>query len=193
MLEGIKDTARDRGAQTSKLTFLGRASNQTAMIVMMPTTVTMTPTATGLESTPTSLPDDQEIASAATIRVPTQGIIDFDCGRISMNRQVVTLGTSSWGFDVSCMMDYIGPGVDIAGMTAYTFGDCIKACAMFNKFARNNTCLGVFFNANLTTSIPMHNANCFLKSYLPQMSAERDLAAAASLGSSPQFMKRDED
>jgi hypothetical protein len=126
-------------------------------------------------------------AAEALIKVPTQGIIDFDCGRISMNRQVVTLGTKSWGFDVQCMMDYVGPGVDIAGMTAYSFGDCIKACAMFNKFARNNTCLGVFFNANLTTSLPMWNGNCFLKSYLPQMSPERDLAAAASLGSSPQF------
>ncbi|KAH6617196.1 hypothetical protein F5144DRAFT_596250 [Chaetomium tenue] len=144
---------------------------------------------------PTSTPaaEDQNTASDTIIRVPTRGVIDFDCGRISMNRQVVTLGTASWGFDVNCMMDYIGPGVDLAGMTAYTFGDCIRACAMFNKFARNNTCLGVFFSANLTTSLPMHNANCFLKSYLPQMSPERDLAAAASLGSSPQFMKRGED
>jgi hypothetical protein len=159
------------------------------MIVMMPTTVTMTPTNTN-EPTPTPTPGpDMEGTGAAEalIKVPTQGIIDFDCGRISMNRQVVTLGTKSWGFDVQCMMDYVGPGVDIAGMTAYSFGDCIKACAMFNKFARNNTCLGVFFNANLTTSLPMWNGNCFLKSYLPQMSPERDLAAAASLGSSPQF------
>jgi hypothetical protein len=161
------------------------------MIVMMPTTITMMPTATAAEPTSTPTAEDQNIASDTTIRVPTRGIIDFDCGRISMNRQVVTLGTASWGFDVNCMMDYIGPGVDLAGMTAYTFGDCIRACAMFNKFARNNTCLGVFFSANLTTSLPMHNANCFLKSYLPQMSPERDLAAAASLGSSPQFMKRD--
>jgi hypothetical protein len=163
------------------------------MIVMMPTTITMMPTATAAEPTSTATAEDQNTPFDATIRVPTRGIIDFDCGRISMNRQVVTLGTASWGFDVNCMMDYIGPGVDLAGMTAYTFGDCIRACAMFNKFARNNTCLGVFFSANLTTSLPMHNANCFLKSYLPQMSPERDLAAAASLGSSPQFMKRDEE
>lgn len=104
-----------------------------------------------------------------------------------MKRQLVTLGTLSWGFDVNCMMDYVSPGVNLAGMTAYTFGDCIRACAMFNNFARNNTCMGVFFNANLTTSLPMFNGNCFLKSYLPQMSPERDLAAAASLGLSPQF------
>jgi hypothetical protein len=155
---------------------------------MMPTTITMTPAATGAESAPTPTDGVQETAFFSGIKVPTQGILDFDCGRISMSRQVVTLGTSSWGFDVHCMMDYLGPGVDIAGMTAYNFGDCITACAMFNKFARNNTCLGVFFNANLTTSLPMHNGNCFLKAYLPQMSAEMNLAAAASLGSSPQFM-----
>ncbi|KAK4126919.1 hypothetical protein N657DRAFT_640789 [Parathielavia appendiculata] len=157
---------------------------------MMPTTVTMTPTSTNSPAPPTPTTADVEgtaAAASAIIKVPTQGIIDFDCGRISMNRQVVTLGTVTWGFDVQCMMDYVGPGVDLAGMTAYAFGDCLRACAMFNKFARNNTCLGVFFNANLTTSLPMHNANCFLKSYLPQMSPERDLAAAASLGSSPQF------
>ncbi|KAG7286430.1 hypothetical protein NEMBOFW57_008740 [Staphylotrichum longicolle] len=132
-------------------------------------------------------PEIQQPVSAAAITVPTQGVLDFDCGRISMKRQLVTLGTLSWGFDVNCMMDYVSPGVNLAGMTAYTFGDCIRACAMFNNFARNNTCMGVFFNANLTTSLPMFNGNCFLKSYLPQMSPERDLAAAASLGSAPQF------
>lgn len=88
------------------------------------------------------------------------------------------------------MMDYVGPGVDVAGMTAYTFSDCLRACAMFNRFARNNTCLGVFFSANLTTSLPMYGGNCFLKSYLPSMSAEKDLAAAAALVEAPQFMKR---
>ncbi|KAK4150656.1 hypothetical protein C8A00DRAFT_17857 [Chaetomidium leptoderma] len=150
----------------------------------------MTPTA-GVpgSTTPTATPEVQGTeASAASIKVPTRGILDFDCGRISMNRQVVTLGTSSWGFDVNCMMNYIGPGVDIAGMTAYSFDDCIGACAVFNQFARNNTCLGVFFNANLTTSLPMHHGNCFLKAYLPQMSPEQDLAAAASLAYSPQFI-----
>jgi hypothetical protein len=169
------------------------------MIVMMPTTITMTPT-NGIpgptpKSTPTPTPtstatpgpEAQGNATDALIKVPTQGVLDFDCGKMSMSRQLVTLGSFSWGFDVHCMMDYVGPGVDLAGMTAYSFGDCIKACAMFNNFARNNTCLGVFFNANLTTSLPMFDGNCFLKSYLPQMSPERDLAAAASLASSPQF------
>lgn len=179
------------------------------MIVMMPTTITMmmmptagipgptpktTPTPTSTSSpnststsSSTSTADVQGKAADAIIKVPTQGVVEFDCGKISMSRQLVTLGTLSWGFDVNCMMDYAGPGVDLAGMTAYSFGDCIRACAMFNNFARNNTCLGVFFNANLTTSLPMNNGNCFLKSYLPQMSPEMDLAAAASLASSPLF------
>ncbi len=159
------------------------------MIVMMPTTVTMTPSggSSSPTSTPTPAPEPQTSAATAIIKVPTQGIIDFDCSRLSMNRQAITLGTLSWGFDVNCMMAYIGPGVDIAGMTTYTFNDCLRACAMFNMFARNNTCVGVFFNANLTTSLPMFNGNCFLKSYLPQMSPVRDLAAAASLGASPQL------
>ncbi|AEO64443.1 uncharacterized protein THITE_32223, partial [Thermothielavioides terrestris NRRL 8126] len=129
-------------------------------------------------------------ATEDTIKVPTQGIIDFDCGRISTSRQVVTLGALSWGFDVSCMMDYVGPGIDIVGMTAYTFDDCIRACAMLNNFARNNTCLGVFFNANLTTSLPANHGNCFLKAYLPQMTAQPDLAAAAALVYSPRFMNQ---
>ncbi len=173
------------------------------MIVMMPTTITMMPTSGILVPTPkssatptptptptstsTSTAETQSQAANAAIKVPTQGVLDFDCGKMSMKRQLVTLGASSWGFDVNCMMDFVGPGVDLAGMTVYSFGDCIKACAMFNNFARNNTCLGVFFNANLTTSLPMFDGNCFLKAYLPQMSPERDLAAAASLVSSPTF------
>lgn len=127
-------------------------------------------------------------AAAASITVPTRGIIDFDCGRVSMNRQVVTLGTTSWGFDVNCMMDYAGgAGVDITGVTAYAFDDCVRACALFNKYARNNTCLGVHFSANLTAMLPRRHANCFLKAYLPTMSPVMELGAAASLAYSPQF------
>ncbi|KAK4145630.1 uncharacterized protein C8A04DRAFT_26630 [Dichotomopilus funicola] len=181
-----------------------RTSNaDNPMIVMMPTTIMMPSTAVVANpttspspppaQTPTTNDDDTNIdgsTSAFTpIKVPTQGILDFDCGRLSTNRQLITLGTATWGFDVQCMMDYIGPGVDVAGMTAYTFGDCLRACAMFNRFARNNTCLGVFFSANLTTSLPMYGGNCFLKGYLPSMSAEKDLAAAAALVEAPQFMK----
>ncbi|KAL1843123.1 hypothetical protein VTJ49DRAFT_3070 [Mycothermus thermophilus] len=180
------------------------AANQNPTIVMMPTTVTMMPpdmpTATAGEtaaspnsssntastaSTPSPTPDTVQ---AAAIRVPTEGVIDFPCGRMSRDRQMVTLGTATWGFDVHCMMDYAAPGIDIAGMTAYSFGDCIRACAMLNRFARNNTCVGVFFSANLTTSLPRHGANCFLKSSLSEMTVHEDLAAAASLASAPQFM-----
>ncbi|KAK4165656.1 hypothetical protein QBC43DRAFT_260060 [Cladorrhinum sp. PSN259] len=147
-----------------------------------PQTTTPSPT------TPPNLPDLKGTATAlAAISVPTTGVIDFDCGTIANNRQVVTLGTKSWGFDVQCMMDYLGPGVDITGMTVYRFEDCIKACAIYNKVARNNTCLGVHFNANLTTILPKVHGNCWLKAYLPQMSAELNLAAVASLVYSPQF------
>ncbi|KAH6617710.1 hypothetical protein B0J18DRAFT_492694 [Chaetomium sp. MPI-SDFR-AT-0129] len=183
-----------------------RTSNaDNPMIVMMPTTIMMPSTAVVAnpttspappsQPTQTPTPNDDDTntdgptSSLSVIKVPTQGILDFDCGRLSTNRQLITLGTATWGFDVQCMMDYLGPGVDVAGMTAYTFGDCLRACAMFNRFARNNTCLGVFFSANLTTSLPMYGGNCFLKGYLPAMSAEKDLAAAAALVEAPEFMK----
>lgn len=137
---------------------------------------------------PTEVPNLRGTATAlAAISVPTSGLIDFDCGRVANNRQVVTLGTKSWGFDVQCMMDYLGPGVDITGTTAYRFEDCIKACAIYNKIARNNTCLGVHFNANLTAILPRLHGNCWLKAYLPQMTAELNLAAVAALVTSPQF------
>ncbi|KAK3991513.1 hypothetical protein QBC44DRAFT_349153 [Cladorrhinum sp. PSN332] len=144
-----------------------------------------TPTAA---ATPTAPPDLRGTATAlAAISVPTTGLLDFDCGQVANNRQVVTLGTKSWGFDVQCMVDYLGPEVDITGMTAYRFEDCIKACAIYNKIARNNTCLGVHFNANLTTILPKVHGNCWLKAYLPQVTAELNLAAVASLVYSPQF------
>ncbi|KAK4225754.1 hypothetical protein QBC38DRAFT_501027 [Podospora fimiseda] len=125
--------------------------------------------------------------TAASITVPTTGLLDFDCAQVANNRQVVTLGTKSWGFDVQCMVDYLGPGVDLTGMTTYRFEDCIRACAIYNKIARNNTCLGVHFNANLTTILPRVHGNCWLKAYLPQVTAELNLAAVASLVYSPQF------
>ncbi|GAB1316155.1 Apple domain-containing protein [Madurella fahalii] len=164
-----------------------REAASDATVSMATTTIMMIPTSGGSGLGPTPTSEAGGITAAVAITVPRRGVISFDCGRISMNRQVVTFGTSSWGFDVSCMMDYIGPGVDITAMTTYSFDDCIGACAMFNKFSRNNTCVGVHFNANLTTVLPMHHGNCFLKSYLPRMSAVQDLAAVASLAYSPQF------
>ncbi|KAK4199257.1 hypothetical protein QBC40DRAFT_340651 [Triangularia verruculosa] len=143
-------------------------------------TVTITPTATSLFSpTPTAL---------EAITVPRLGLLDFDCGRMALSRQIITLGSNSWSFDVNCMMDVKGVGVDLTGMTSYTFEDCIKACAIYNNMARNNTCVGVGFSANLTTILPKVGGNCWLKGWLPEMSPEMNLGAVGVLVSSPKFM-----
>lgn len=155
--------------------------------IFMPT-ITVAPGGAGGNPTATAAPDLRATATAlAAITVPTSGLLDFDCGRVAMNRQVITLGKFSWGFDVSCMMDLIGPGIDLTGMTTYTFDDCIRACAIFNKQARNNTCVAVHFNANLTTILPRVHGNCWLKGYIPAMSAEMNLAAVATLAFQPKF------
>ncbi|KAK0615589.1 hypothetical protein B0T17DRAFT_510177 [Bombardia bombarda] len=118
--------------------------------------------------------------------VPTEGLLDFDCPQTAKSRQIVNLGSSPWGFEVKCKSDYIGSNIDIAGMTTYSFTDCITACALFNSFAGNNTCVGVYFNGNLTALLPDHHGNCFLKSYLPTPSLDLgSLSATASLVSSP--------
>ncbi|KAK4187429.1 hypothetical protein QBC35DRAFT_498775 [Podospora australis] len=169
---------------------VANARREAACQTILIPTVTVTPGPGGVSRTPTATiaPDLAGTPTAlAAISVPTTGLLDFDCGRIAMNRQVITLGKFSWGFDVNCMMDFIGPGVDLTGMTTYTFDDCIRACAIFNKQARNNTCVGVHFNANLTTILPKVHGNCWLKGYLPVMSPEMDLAAVATLAFQPKF------
>ncbi|KAK0671949.1 hypothetical protein QBC41DRAFT_383968 [Cercophora samala] len=147
----------------------------------LPTTITITspPTPTSTTSTTTPL---------EAITVPRLGLLDFDCGRVALSRQIITLGTNSWSFDVNCMMDFRGVGVDLTGMTSYTFEDCIRACAIYNNMARNNTCVGVGFSANLTTILPRVGGNCWLKGYLPEMSPEMNLGAVAVVVSGPKFM-----
>lgn len=143
----------------------------------LPTTVTIT-----------SPPSPTQTTGPEAITVPRLGLLDFDCGRIAISRQIITLGTNSWSFDVNCMMDFKGVGVDLTGMTSYTFEDCIKACAIYNNIARNNTCVGVGFSANLTTILPKVGGNCWLKGYLPEMSPEMNLGAVAVVVSGPKFM-----
>ncbi|KAK4654439.1 hypothetical protein QC762_403760 [Podospora pseudocomata] len=143
----------------------------------LPTTVTIT-----------SPPSPTQTTGPEAITVPRLGLLDFDCGRIALSRQIITLGTNSWSFDVNCMMDFKGVGVDLTGMTSYTFEDCIKACAIYNNIARNNTCVGVGFSANLTTILPKVGGNCWLKGYLPEMSPEMNLGAVAVVVSGPKFM-----
>ncbi|KAK0744321.1 hypothetical protein B0T21DRAFT_380643 [Apiosordaria backusii] len=161
------------------------ARRESACPVILPPSPTVTITSS-LPPSPTSL--DPTPTALEAITVPRLGLIDFDCGRVALSRQIITLGTNSWSFDVNCMMDFVGPGVDLTGMTSYTFEDCIKACAIYNNMARNNTCVGVHFNANLTRIVPRVGGNCWLKGYLPGMSPEMDIAAVAVLVSSPKFM-----
>ncbi|KAK4175090.1 hypothetical protein QBC36DRAFT_190718 [Triangularia setosa] len=169
------------GGGVAGTTAVANARRESALCpILPPLTVTIT---SPLSSPPTPTPTALE-----AITVPRLGLLDFDCGRVALSRQIITLGTNSWSFDVNCMMDFKGPGVDLTGMTSYTFEDCIRACAIYNNMARNNTCVGVGFSANLTTILPRVGGNCWLKGYLPGMSPEMDLAAVAVVVSGPKFM-----
>ncbi|KAL8784183.1 MAG: hypothetical protein Q9195_009151 [Heterodermia aff. obscurata] len=73
-----------------------------------------------------------------------------------------TIHTSFTGqnFRIRCGVD-VTDGPDLLAILEYTVEDCIDACGNYNS--ESSTCQAVTFNANLTSSIPGRDGNCFLK------------------------------
>ena len=72
--------------------------------------------------------------------------------------------------------DGIGTIKDIAGIVAYSFSDCMDACAEMNEFNQvnlrlnlgpnlgpNTLCQGVTFSANMSQFYSNRRSNCYLK------------------------------
>ena len=56
------------------------------------------------------------------------------------------------------------PGPDIIAVVTYTYTDCAKACASYNRNVGRTSCKGVVFNADMTSSVAGNYGTCFLKS-----------------------------
>lgn len=76
-------------------------------------------------------------SSTQTVLVVPTGVVALDCAGLGAN-QVMTLGSQSWTFSVSCETDYVGN--DFGGIIAYSFHDCLMACAAHNYFSGSNVC-----------------------------------------------------
>lgn len=75
-------------------------------------------------------------SSETGLVVPT-GVVALDCVGLGVD-QVMTLGSQAWRFSVSCETDYDGD--DFGGVIAYSFHDCLLACAAHNYFSGSNAC-----------------------------------------------------
>ncbi|RYC62240.1 hypothetical protein CHU98_g3958 [Xylaria longipes] len=123
-------------------------SKNTGEVAVVTTTVTAAAAATGL-ATSTSGP----------LVVPT-GVVKLDCPGLTADI-AISLGADSWGFTPACGIDYSGS--DFGAVIAYSFQDCLQACAAHNHFSGNDECMAITFKANQTSSVPKDYGNCWLK------------------------------
>ncbi|KAI0521430.1 hypothetical protein F5B22DRAFT_596797 [Xylaria bambusicola] len=139
------------------------------------TTVTATVTATGSPSSTTGI-----------IVVPT-GMVKLDCPGGLDNDMAITLGDKSWTFKPTCDVDYSGG--DFGAVIAYSFHDCLQACAAHNSFSGKDECTAITYRTDQTKYIPSNYGNCWLKrgdnptAYLSN-TASTDPVAGAVLKSS---------
>ena len=76
----------------------------------------------------------------------------------------LVLSTSKNSFNIHCDTDYIQGSADFMILIAFTFEDCIAACASYNQkvptLHPNSTCYGVSFDVDVREN---EGPNCFLK------------------------------
>jgi len=125
-------------------------------------TVTVTITTTPIGRAATSLTSSAGSTATSSAIVAPTGVLALDCpGLNSEGEQVVTLGTRSWRFTVTCGTDHVG--YDIGAVIVYSFRDCLQACAAHNHFSGEDRCVAVEFNANMTPAISQDYGDCWLK------------------------------
>lgn len=72
-------------------------------------------------------------------------------------------------FKTECATDYYLQQIDLISTVAYSFENCVRACAAMNSYiertpVKNATCIAVVFNANMLGNVDLHGGNCWLKS-----------------------------
>ncbi|KAK4442641.1 hypothetical protein QBC34DRAFT_479876 [Podospora aff. communis PSN243] len=106
-------------------------------------TVTVTVVTAGAVPT-TILPATATLAGR--VAVPTVGILPLDCPRLSGTTVDVDAQAR---FAMQCGVDLARSGEDTLAFTAYTAGDCLRACASLNRNNGGRECKGVVFNADM--------------------------------------------
>ena len=110
---------------------------------------------------------DDKPTSTSSSRVqppPTEGVLALDCPDLTDTIQALKLGDTTYKFRVTCGVNHAkgGGAEDMIVIPAYSFNDCITACASFNELGGiDKTCVMAHFNANIMTET---GGNCWLKS-----------------------------
>ncbi|KAK4159310.1 hypothetical protein QBC43DRAFT_373922 [Cladorrhinum sp. PSN259] len=103
------------------------------------------------------------VTQAASTGLPT--VLALDCPSPVNPSPTVKLegplGKPVTSFQMNCGMD--NAGFDIVNIMAYSFDDCMRACAMYNWFSRPQQCVGVQFWAPISSAKKAWDGNCFLK------------------------------
>jgi hypothetical protein len=115
---------------------------------------------TSTPSTPINTNPSSPTSSGFTL--PTDAVLPLDCPHLNGSAQVVTLGSQSWTFKIECNVDFLG-AVTIMAVTVYSLGDCLRACASYNRNSNSNGCIATEFGANMTFLEPNDFGTCFLK------------------------------
>ncbi|KAF4632585.1 hypothetical protein G7Y89_g5538 [Cudoniella acicularis] len=134
---------------------------KSANIKTVTSTTTLTPTGCSISAAASSA-----TATPTTgITVPTTGFLALNCPSLSASNEIITLGTLSSTFGITCGQDFTpvnGVSSDIVAVISYSLHDCAQACASYNRDSGKLACKAATFNSDLT-SIGTNYGTCFLK------------------------------
>lgn len=116
-------------------------------------------------STDSSSDSSSDSPSGSRIKAPPQeGRVELDCPALSSSDRDVEFNRKTVTFNVECGVNHAGGAgsVDLLRLSAYTFDDCLRACAGYNDLGVTNvTCVAAHFNSMLMNQA---GGNCWLKS-----------------------------
>ena len=98
---------------------------------------------------------------------PTSGLLELDCPNLTGSTHRIDLGDNTYSFKANCGVNHAEG--DLTTVVAYSYEDCMIACAAFNHIAniKDTKCVAVHFNAQMRTS---KGGNCWLKKKLNDLS-----------------------
>ncbi|SPO01573.1 uncharacterized protein DNG_04246 [Cephalotrichum gorgonifer] len=123
--------------------------------------------------TPTETAPSPTATSDRVSAPPSEGILALDCPNLSATTNDVQIGGTKTTFRATCGANH--PGNDMTLLPAYSFHDCMLACAAFNAVdgLGDAKCVGIHFNAKLSL-LSSNGGNCWLKSKLGNVELSTD-------------------
>ncbi|OHE94970.1 hypothetical protein CORC01_09764, partial [Colletotrichum orchidophilum] len=140
------------------------------------------PSATRVVTTTITATVPASTDSDSPIVVPTQGKIQLPCPDIDGESKSIILSDGLATFGIRCRASFGSKGsVDILAVVVYSYLDCLRACASYNRNSGSKICVAAVFNSNLANVGP-NNGNCWLKNGTSNPSYSDNSAVAGILG-----------